>query len=346
MSRPTPETDAPDRELHNLMKFKIGKYYQHGTGRVISIIGTANTFFHGSCLLAEEEDGRLMPVGEDEDAAQYWHEVSGWKRSCCDCNNIPDPIESTPQESNSREMSEQEIKSNLCYYDPKNPNKNLNTYEDEDRPQPREKCYCDNCFYGRDKLAMQLLEVIHELREAREDVMELQDIKRKHDQLKRERDEAHSILEQVTDRLEQATIELIKLQSQRDEARELLKETSWYVTAINGLCEHLKIRPVNTTLLAVEVLKIECELNSIRAKFVAALDGRDMANKEAEKLREQNAKLRDIAERAMLFCDMRMRDSLRAELEQLKEGAKCPVCTPEQKCWECADDTSLKEGKK
>jgi uncharacterized coiled-coil DUF342 family protein len=40
------------------------------------------------------------------------------------------------------------------------------------------------------------------------------------DRLERERDEAHSILEQVTDRLEQATIELIKLQSQRDEARE------------------------------------------------------------------------------------------------------------------------------
>jgi hypothetical protein len=39
----------------------------------------------------------------------------------------------------------------------------------------------------------------------------------------KERDEAHSILEQVTDRLEQATIELIKLQSQRDEARHKLE---------------------------------------------------------------------------------------------------------------------------
>jgi hypothetical protein len=44
--------------------------------------------------------------------------------------------------------------------------------------------------------------------------------------------------------------------------------------------------------------------------------------RELDEAREQNAKLRDIAERAMLFCDMRMRDSLRAELEQLKEGAK------------------------
>jgi hypothetical protein len=65
-------------------------------------------------------------------------------------------------------MSEQEIKSNLCYYDPKNPNNNLDAYEDEDRPQPRKKCYCDNCFYGRDKLAMQLLEMIRERDEARE----------------------------------------------------------------------------------------------------------------------------------------------------------------------------------
>jgi hypothetical protein len=80
------------------MKFQIGKYYQHGSGLVISIIGTANTFFHGSCLLAEEEGGRLTPIGEDEDAARYWHEVSGWKRSCYAGNNIPDPGESTPRE--------------------------------------------------------------------------------------------------------------------------------------------------------------------------------------------------------------------------------------------------------
>lgn len=28
------------------------------------------------------------------------------------------------------------------------------------------------------------------------------------------------------------------------------------------------------------------------------------------------------------------------------EGGRCPVCTPEQKCWECADDTSMKGGAK
>lgn len=55
-------------------------------------------------------------------------------------------------------MSEREIKSELCYYAPENPNNNLGAYEDEDYPQPRNECSCDNCFYGRDKLAMQLLQ--------------------------------------------------------------------------------------------------------------------------------------------------------------------------------------------
>jgi hypothetical protein len=75
--------------------------------------------------------------------------------------------------------------------------------------------------------------------------------------------------------------------------------------------------------------KLERERNSARAKFVAAIDGRDMANEEADKLREENAKLRNIAKRAICLLRMRgyactasMRDSLRAELDQLKEGAK------------------------
>jgi len=39
--------------------------------------------------------------------------------------------------------------------------------------------------------------------------------------------------------------------------------------------------------------KLERERNSARAKFVAAIDGRDMANEEADKLREENTKLRE-----------------------------------------------------
>jgi len=36
---------------------------------------------------------------------------------------------------------------------------------------------------------------------------------------------------------------------------------------------------------------------------------------------------------------------LRAELDQLKEDTKCPVCTEGEKCWECADDVSTEGAK-
>lgn len=67
------------------------------------------------------------------------------------------------------------------------------------------------------------------------------------------------------------------------------------------------------------------ERNSARAKFVAAIDGRDMANEEADKLRAQNAKLREIAENAItavvLWAGSRTNSAskLRAELDKLKE---------------------------
>jgi hypothetical protein len=75
--------------------------------------------------------------------------------------------------------------------------------------------------------------------------------------------------------------------------------------------------------------KLERERNSARAKFVAAIDGRDMANEEADKLRAQNAELCDIAERAIKLIPPEIygehsyaKGILRAELDQLKEEAK------------------------
>jgi hypothetical protein len=61
------------------------------------------------------------------------------------------------------------------------------------------------------------------------------------------------------------------------------------------------------------------------------------------------SKLRDLAERAIEEMEsgdpVGTSDAYRAELDKIKEGAKCPVCSPEQKCWECADDVS-QEGEK
>jgi len=49
-------------------------------------------------------------------------------------------------------MNLTEILSNLCYHDPRNPD-----YTDDDEDDKPENCYCDNCFYGRDKLAKEIL---------------------------------------------------------------------------------------------------------------------------------------------------------------------------------------------
>ena len=78
--------------------FLIGHYYQHTSGRVICILGQIATFFHGTCLLAEEDTGALIPVGSDAASAQNWMLVSGWRRSCYTGNNIPEPLEPASRE--------------------------------------------------------------------------------------------------------------------------------------------------------------------------------------------------------------------------------------------------------
>ena len=69
-------------------------------------------------------------------------------------------------------MTDNEIKSNLCHYDGNNPYSILDLFEDDDRPEPRNGCACDNCFYGRDKLAVQILEKRRERDEARAESLE------------------------------------------------------------------------------------------------------------------------------------------------------------------------------
>lgn len=58
-------------------------------------------------------------------------------------------------------MNEDEIRDNLCCYDERSPDYgDLLSSEDGDPqelPQPRVDCGCDNCFYGRDRLAVELL---------------------------------------------------------------------------------------------------------------------------------------------------------------------------------------------
>lgn len=61
------------------MRFEIGKFYRLGEpgGRVMHVVGRADTMQYGRCLVAEEPGyANLLPVGEDETAAQGWVETT------------------------------------------------------------------------------------------------------------------------------------------------------------------------------------------------------------------------------------------------------------------------------
>ena len=57
-------------------------------------------------------------------------------------------------------MNKEEILKSLCAFDPRNP---FNCIDEDDSPRDPERkddCYCDNCFYGRDKLAREILRLV------------------------------------------------------------------------------------------------------------------------------------------------------------------------------------------
>jgi len=56
-------------------------------------------------------------------------------------------------------MTNEEILSNLCAYDPRSPDYSdiVTCFDGEVIPSPRNGCGCDNCFYGRDRLAVHIL---------------------------------------------------------------------------------------------------------------------------------------------------------------------------------------------
>jgi len=59
-------------------------------------------------------------------------------------------------------MKLEEIKQRLCYYDRRNPDNDLDFLEmDEDEiNKAKSNCACDNCFYGRDRLANYILTLL------------------------------------------------------------------------------------------------------------------------------------------------------------------------------------------
>ena len=57
--------------------FKYGKIYKHkGTGEKMRIVGCADTYIYGKCLVGEDEYGTLSPIGQEEDNFQNWEELN------------------------------------------------------------------------------------------------------------------------------------------------------------------------------------------------------------------------------------------------------------------------------
>jgi hypothetical protein len=61
-------------------------------------------------------------------------------------------------------MTRDELNQNLCSYDKRNPNSIHHfggTGINDDAEPRRDGCGCDNCFYGRDGLAVELLSLMN-----------------------------------------------------------------------------------------------------------------------------------------------------------------------------------------
>ena len=59
----------------SVKRFEVGKFYEHATGKQISIVCKAKTTMYGDTLLAEQSDcSDFMPVGFETD--DIWNEIT------------------------------------------------------------------------------------------------------------------------------------------------------------------------------------------------------------------------------------------------------------------------------
>ena len=65
------------------MKFEVGKYYKHGTGELLHIIGEVTSTIYGPCLVGEStRKYDFLPIGMTESNAVNYEEIdkSEWDK--------------------------------------------------------------------------------------------------------------------------------------------------------------------------------------------------------------------------------------------------------------------------
>lgn len=65
------------------MKFEVGKYYKHGAGGLLHIIGEVTSTIYGHCLVGESTwNYDLLPIGMAESNAMNFEEIdkSEWDK--------------------------------------------------------------------------------------------------------------------------------------------------------------------------------------------------------------------------------------------------------------------------
>ena len=145
--------------------------------------------------------------------------------------------------------------------------------------------------------------------------------------LERERDEALESLKHIG---EYGTEEINAAVELRQKLASALVERDEVQKAVNGLCKHLGVSPANTTLLAVEVLKIERERDEANEEFHKQIVRYDQLFDEAEKIRIERNEALEQAQRLrvqlnhysqvneMAELAFRERDEARKEIENVK----------------------------
>ena len=100
---------------------------------------------------------------------------------------------------------------------------------------------------------------------------------------KQERDEARESLKHIT---EYGTEEINAAVDLRQKLASALVERDEVQKAVNGLCKHIGVSPANTTLLAVEVLRIQRERDEAITRRMETIMQCELYEKERDEARE------------------------------------------------------------